>query len=167
MRFQVGVILPASVSDIVGMVEQMMGPYDTERPVLPYRQSITDQECLRIAQEHGVSTHDPALRDILSQQFGSECFHDEQGYHYWSTDNPKGYWDGWMLHDLQRDTYHLPDPLLSKHDLLAIITPEGIWHQFPYRWDETAQDIVQRQKDVQQIFVAHPSHIVVLVDCHC
>jgi hypothetical protein len=131
------------------MVERLMSRYDAERPVLPYRKQITNQEREAVAQQHGISPDDPALCDLLSEWCGAVCSQDEQGYFYWSSDNPHGHWDGWIVHDLH-----------------AVLTPDGVWHELPYRWDETARHVAQRKHLAHQIVAQYPAHIAVLVDCH-
>lgn len=167
MRFQVFVIISATISDIVGIVEQLMLPYDSERPVLPYRVDITDQEMAFVAQQHSLSPDDPAVREKLSDWWEYPFYRDEQGYYYISSDNPKGHWDGWILHNVQADVYQLPDAPISSVDPLAVVTPDGVWHEMPYQWDETTQQIALRQHLVQQLFAQYPAHVAVLLDCHC
>ena len=169
VRFQIFVMIPTTISDIVGVVEQLMIPYDTERPVLPYRVDISVEELslVRMQQLPCALFDDTAFCRKLSDWYGYLCFHDEQGYYYLSSDNPKGHWDGWILHDVQTDVYHLPDASICSLDPLAIVTPDGIWHEMPYHWDETTQQKELRSQKAERLLAQYPAHIAVLLDCHC
>jgi hypothetical protein len=166
MRFGVLVIIPAHTSDIVRIVEHLMAPYDLERPVAPYRVDIPVEERGVVAQRHGLLPDDPEMRDNLSDWYGSPCYQDEQGYYYVSSENPHGYWDGWILHDVQTDVYRLPDASMSGIDPLAVLTPDGVWHEMPYRWNETTQQTAQRQHLVEQVLAHYPAYLAVRLDCH-
>jgi hypothetical protein len=169
MRFQIFVIIPSTTSDIVGIVEQLMIPYDIERPVLPHRVDIPLDELasLRTQQQMDGIFDDPAFCDKLSNWYGYPCFYDKRGYYYLSSDNPKGYWDGWILHDAQMDVYQLPDASIHTLDPLAIVTPDDVWHEMPYQWNETTQQAAQRRLLVRQFFDQYPDYVAVLLDCHC
>jgi hypothetical protein len=137
-----------------------------ERPVAPYRVDIPVEERGVVAQRHGLLPDDPEMRDKLSDWYGSPCYQDEQGYYYVSSENPHGYWDGWILHDVQTDVYRLPDASMSGIDPLAVLTPDGVWHEMPYRWNETTQQTAQRQHLVEQVLAHYPAYLAVRLDCH-
>ncbi|HEY7413692.1 MAG TPA: hypothetical protein VH593_00755 [Ktedonobacteraceae bacterium] len=166
MQFQVLVVISLDTTDITGMVEHMMTPYDADRPVLPYRVDITEEEMALITQHFGVPSTTSRLLEVCSQWCGYQCYQDEQGYYYLSSDNPKGYWDARLLQDMQTDVFHLPDIPLNSIDPLAIITPDGLWHEMPYRWDESEQETMQRQDLVQQLLAQYTGYAAVSLDCH-
>lgn len=165
MQFQVFLILPKNTPDVIKAIEQLMAPYNAERSVPPYRVDITDDEKALIAQYYGLSLDDPGLLEAYSRWYEYPCKRDERGNYYLSSDNPEGYWDGWMLHG-QTDIYELPDPLMDSIDPLAIVTPDGLWHEMLYRYDESAEQRAQRQQVVQQFFTQYTGYLAILLDCH-
>ena len=167
MRFSTFVIIPATVSALIETVTNLMASYDAERPVLPYRVDVpSDVLEAFLAQQQETLLDDRIFCDRLSDWYGEVCFHDEQGYFCLSSSNPKGHWDGWMLHDVQTDVYLLPDTSIQTLDPLAIVTPDGIWHELSYQWDETTQQTAQRHRFAQQLFDQYLAHVAVLLDCH-
>ena len=166
MQFQVLVVIPTNTPDIIGVIEQLVAPYDAEQVVLPYRVNITDEEKVLIAQHYGLQLDDSRLFDTFSNWYGYPCDRDEQGDYYLGSDNPKGYWDGWILQDAQTDVYELPHASMNGIDPLAIVTPDGLWHEMPYRWDESAQQMTQRRHLVQQLLAQYTGHLAVLLHCH-
>ncbi|SRR5258708_11083790 len=166
MRFQVFAIIPADTFNIVDIVEKLMAPYDYEQPASPYRVDIATEEVSVIAQEQGLSYDHPLLLDKLQERNGYPCYQDEQGYYYISHENPNGHWDGWILHDIQADVYQLPNTAQIDVDPLAVVTPDGVWHEMPYRWDETAQQAAHRRHLVQQLLTQYPDYKMVSLDCH-
>ena len=165
MQFPVFVILSKNTPDVVKAIKQLMAPYDVERSVPPYRADITDEDKAFIAEYYGLSLDDPGLFEACSRWYEYPCERDERGDYYISTDNPEGYWDGWILHD-QTDVYELPHPSTDSIDPLGIVTPDGIWHEMPYRWDESAEQTAQRRRMVQQFLTQYPGYLVVLLHCH-
>jgi hypothetical protein len=165
MQFPVLVIIPTNTPDVIKVIEQLMASYDAERSVLPYRVNITDEEKALIAQHYSLSLDDPGLFEAFSRWYEYPCERDERGDYYLSSDNPEGYWDGWLLHD-QTDVYELPHPSMGNIDPLAIVTPDGLWHEMPYRWDEPAQQTAQRRQLVQQVLTRYTGYLAVLLHCH-
>lgn len=166
MRFTTVVLIPADTSDIVDTVTRLMAPYDSEREVAPYRENISAEEKMFIAKRYHLSPDDPEIWNRIADWYGHPCYEDEQGHYSFSTVNPDGHWDGWMLHDLQEDVYRLPDASLNTFNPLAIVTPDGTWHEMPYRWDESPEQTTQRHQLVEQLFAQYPAYLAAVLDCH-
>jgi hypothetical protein len=129
---------------------------------------------------------DAFVRD-RHEKFGELWHRDENGWFQWRTDKPDGRfdfyniggrWNGLFKHYVPRLALSDPLPgnvcpvaeLPPQLDVASIVTPDGTWHFFGWRWkapgesdpiDEAGLDLIRRiRRDFSNCFA-------VVVDAHC
>lgn len=165
MRFRIVVIVSPDVPDIIQAVEQLMEPYNHARIVDPYHVDLTDEDMQLVAQRYKVPLESPLFPDKIRELYGYSLYQDEYGYHFMGTDNPHGYWDWWSF-SVETDVYNLPDTSPANSDPLVVVTPGGVWHTMPYRWDGAVQQAAERNHMVQQLLGQFSGFRAALLECH-
>lgn len=83
---------------IGGNEEAQLSIYDTSLPVLRYKTRIYHNDLLAGAELFEVDPYDiDAVLEVISDWTGSDTGVDEEGFFAWSTSNPRGRWNWWIL----------------------------------------------------------------------
>lgn len=75
------------------------------------------------------------------------------------------HWDGWIWHD--RCEMYPPLDAPVDHDPLAVVTPDGQWHDFgAHWWKRTAEQEQAVQAEIRKMIMSYPTYLVIELDCH-
>lgn len=170
MQFQTIVLVPKDTSDLMATVAEMMAPYDQAISVEPYRTRLDQAELERLAAALRLTSIDPetvieAMRARFHEE-GEEWRLDEEGMYNITDLNPRGEWDGWMLHHLSDDVWPV-STMPRDVEAWAVVTPDGEWHDLRRGWwEDTAEQRAERRRMAYDILDRYPNHLAVLLDCH-
>jgi hypothetical protein len=165
MRFEVVVLLPQDTQDVVAAVTRVMDPYNVEHEVPPYKEYVEAEGVVRLAAAFRLPIPDPeaVAAEIIAQ--GDEAGVDDGGLYWITTCNPRGQWDGWMLHD-QRDDVQPVLALPRGLQVYDVVTPDGVWHDFEYGWDWPEDRKADSRRRARELIESFPDYLAVMLDCH-
>lgn len=170
MQFQTIVLVPQGTPDLMATVTEMMAPYDQAISVESYRQHIDQTGLERLAATFRLPSADPGMVvEAMHARFyeeGEEWGIDEEGVYNITDLNPRGEWDGWMLHDVTKDAWPVSG-MPRDIEAWAVVTPDGEWHDLRRGWwEDAAQQRAERNRKAYEFIDRYPDYVAVLLDCH-
>jgi len=170
--------------DIKTQVAQALAPFSESIQVEPYKVYLDEREIFIMAMHFGLKENNiPALIEEMPDWRKSEGGVDEVGLFSWTTANPKGKWDYYVIGGLWSRNFHgrnsikartlLKSRSLKEHLPCSILSPSGEWHEV----EELVYLGLNKFKllrkcpggwliALKQILARYPEHRVVCVDVH-